>query len=69
MVSVMISPDVAPGVYDALAACLTPAVEAAESGVKAMHALEARERAENYEQAAAILAAIQRQLQRQGTQP
>ncbi len=66
MIAVTISPDVAPEVYDILAMCLAHAVESAQSGVRTMDVLGNDQGAAHYEEAAALLAAMQRQLGRKG---
>ena len=62
MIAVTISPDVAPEVYDILAACLVHAVASAQSGVKTMEVLGNDKGAAHYEEAAAL----QHQLGRKG---
>ncbi len=67
MIAVTISPDVTPEVYVVMAQCIGRAVEAAESGAKAMNALGEEEREGDYAEAAALLAAVRRQFERKGT--
>lgn len=65
MVVVTISPAVTPAVYQVLTVCMATAVEAAESGARAMGILEDSQHQAAYEQASAILAAIHRQFERE----